>query len=99
MTHPDTSQDREWDGVLPKSILSDYDLQCLPYSISTYLHHCTGIPQRDCGRHGTVCAMCGHAVRLVLQSAEPKIIEAAVSRMARSLGHGNIDLHPRCSDD
>lgn len=84
---------------MPRSILSDYDLRCLPYSISNYLHHCTGIPQGDCGRQGTICAMCGHAVRLVLQSAEPKIIETAVKRMASALGHGFIDLHPRVPID
>lgn len=90
---------KQWDGSMPRSILSDYDLRCLPYSISNYLHHCTGIPQRDCGRQGAICAMCGHAVRLVLQSAEPKIIETAVKRMAGALGHSRIDLDPRCSDD
>lgn len=87
-----------WDHKLyDKSVLSDYDQRCLPYAISYYLHNITGIPHCNAGNN--ICEMCGGAVRLVLQAAEPRIIEAVVKKMARSLGHGTIDLHPRCSDD
>jgi hypothetical protein len=93
----DQRQDHErmahWDHKLPKSILSDYELNCLPYAISSYLHHCSGIPACD-AHHGGLCAMCGNAVRLVVQAAEPKIIDATITRMARAVGRSRIDIDP-----
>jgi len=89
-----------WDGTLPKSVLSDYDLRCIAYSISDYLHNCTGIPScRPSLTDRDLCPMCGNAMRLVVQAAEPKIIETVIKRQAAAVGHGFIDLHPRCSDD
>lgn len=82
-----------WDHHLYQgSVLSDYDQRCLPYAISQYLHHVTGIPH--CNGGATICAMCGGAVRLVLQAAEPKIIDAIIQKQAWSVGRRNIDLHP-----
>jgi len=87
-----------WDHSLYQgSLLSDYDQRCLPYAISSYLHNITGIPH--CNGGANICMMCGGAVRLVLQAAEPKIIDAVITKMARSLGRSNIDLHPRAADD
>jgi hypothetical protein len=74
-----------WDHKLyDRSVLSDYDQRCLPYAISQYLHNVTGIPH--CNGGNTICAMCGGAVRLVLQAAEPKIKRAIVEKMQRDLG-------------
>ena len=87
-----------WDFRLPKSMLSDYEMRVVAYGISSALHHTTGIPScRDPGP--TLCAMCGNAVRLVLQAAEPKLIEAFLHKSARALGLHYIDLHPRSADD
>lgn len=87
-----------WDHKLPKSILSDYDLLCIPYAISSALHYSTSIPPCAATRDG-LCAICGNAVRLVVQAAEPKIIDAAVTRMADAVGRGQIDLHPPTTID
>lgn len=84
---------QSWDHKLPKSILSDHDLRCIPYAISSALHYTTGIPQCD-SHHGGLCAMCGNAVRLVVQRVEPMILEAAVTKIAKALGLRQIDLHP-----
>lgn len=80
-----------WDHSLPRSILSRYDLESLVHRISGPLHHCTGTTQ--CKSHD-LCAMCGDAVRLVVQAAEPKILDAAFTTMATAVGYGLIDLHP-----
>lgn len=85
-----------WDHKLPKSILSDYDLGCLVYAITSPMHYCSGIGS-DC--HDGPCAMCGNAVRLVVQAAEPRIIAAAIKRMAGALGVRNIDLNPHSHGD
>jgi hypothetical protein len=84
-----------WDHKLPTSILSDYELNCLPYTIRPYLHHCVGTPM--CKDHD-LCAMCGNAVRLVVQAAVPKIIDAVLERAAKAVGC-NIDLHPQWRGD
>jgi hypothetical protein len=92
------SDSPRWDHKLPKSILSDYDLRCIAHGISSALHYTTGVPHCGPSRHG-LCAMCGNAMRLVVQSAEPRILERAIQRMAGALGAHNIDLHPRSTDD
>jgi len=43
--------------------------------------------------------MCGSAVRLVLQAAEPKIMETVIKKIAGTLGHRNINLHPPVAND
>lgn len=86
-----------WDHRLfERSILSDYDQKTLVYSISSYFHNTTGIPH--C-RPDSVCMMCGSAVRLVLQAAEPKIMETVIKKIAGTLGHRNINLHPPVAND
>lgn len=77
-----------WDGVLPKSILSDYDLRVVAYSIRSALHYTTGTP--ECA---DLCAMCGNAMRLVVQAAEPAILDNAVASMARSVGRDSAGRH------
>jgi hypothetical protein len=95
-----TISDRpEWDRKLPRSILPDYDLNRLVYAISGPLHYTTGVESAGCGINGHLCPMCGNAVRLVIQAAEPKIIERALELVAHALGHDRIDLHPRTSED
>jgi hypothetical protein len=97
MAEPDFGR---WDHKLPKSILSDYELNCLPYAISSYLHHCTGTPSCQAESHAPLCAMCGNAVRLVVQAAEPKIIDAVLHRAAHAVGRDRMDLYPlRRGDD
>jgi hypothetical protein len=87
-----------WDHKLPKSILSDYDLSCIAYGISSALYFTTGIQHCD-PHHNGLCAMCGNAMRLVIQHAERKILEAALTKMAGSVGLGRIDLHPPTAVD
>lgn len=87
-----------WDHKLfERSVLSEYDQRCLPYAISQHLHNVTGVPH--CGGGANICMMCGAAVRLVLQAAEPKIIDALIIKMARSVGRGTIDLHLKYPSD
>lgn len=85
-----------WDHTLPTSILSDYELRCLPYAISSALHYCT--QTRQCPNND-LCAMCGNAVRLVVRAAEPKIIDAVLRKAASAVGRHNIDLDPPIGDD
>lgn len=86
--------DDHWDHKLPRSILSDYDLKCSAFGISSPLHYVTGLPHCHTSSFGSLCAMCGNAMRLVVQHVEPKIIDAAISRMADAVGRQNIDIHP-----
>lgn len=87
--------DYQQDKMLPRSVLSTYELRCLPYAISSYLHHCSGVPANGCGDGAnSACAMCVNAVRLVIQAAEPKIIEEVISRAATSVGLNRVDLQP-----
>ena len=89
-----------WDFKLPRSILSDYDLQVIAYGISDYLHHCVGtVSCRNNLGDKRLCVMCGNAMRLVVQKAEPMLIDAVLRRIGTTLGRPNIDLHPRVSDD
>lgn len=86
-----------WDHSLFKgSVLSDYEQRVIAFGISQYMHNVTGIPNcRPTLAAPSICAMCGSAVRLVLQAAESKIIDAVLTRQARALGRPRIDLHPR----
>lgn len=86
-----------WDFKKPRSILSDYDLDCIAYSISSAMHYCTNTQQ--CHPSGPLCAMCGNAMRLVVQAAEPRIIDRVLEKAARAVGREHVDLHPRCGDD
>lgn len=85
-----------WDGKLPRSILSDYDLRVMAHGLRGPLHYTTGTTECD---PSSPCAMCGNAMRLVVQSAEPRIIERAIKQMAAAVGHSFIDLHPPLGDD
>jgi len=88
-----------WDHKAPKSIARDvYGFQSVPYRISAALHRAAGTPPCPATQHG-LCQMCGTAYRLVVECAEPLILEAAVKKMAAALGHGHIDMHPRAADD
>lgn len=84
-----------WDHELPvpRFLLSDYELNALPYAISNPLHYVTGVPQDGCGTD-RVCVMCGNAIRLVLQAAEPQLRRAVIRRMADMMGLTPIDLDP-----
>jgi hypothetical protein len=95
MGEPPRSFNR-WDYKLPKSILDSNTLRTIAHSLRGPLHYTTGT--KECPP-STPCVMCGNAMRLVIQSAEPRIIERVVERMASSVGHSNIDLYPRCADD
>lgn len=80
-----------WNHSHPRSILSGRDLEGLVYRIRDALHHTSGIPA--CHRND-LCAMCGNAVRLVVQAAEPMIIDAAITKMAAAVGRNRIDIDP-----
>jgi hypothetical protein len=43
--------------------------------------------------------MCGNAVRLVVQVAEPKIVDAVLQKAATAVGRRHVDLHPPIGDD
>lgn len=81
-----------------RSLLSSHDQLAVAYSIASPLHYCTGTPCCTDGG-GRLCTMCTNAVRLVLQRAEPDLIDRFVTKAARSVGREHIDLHPRGGDD
>lgn len=88
-----------WDGTLPRSLLSSYDLRSAAYGISNALHYCTGIPYCQSGQGAALCAMCGNAMRLVVQNVEPRLRDAFLKRTASAVGLPNVDLHPTYRGD
>lgn len=85
-----------WDYKKPRSLVSDYDLDVVAHSLRGPLHHVTNTP--EC-KPSTPCVMCGNAMRLVVQSFEPRLVDAMLHRIASTLGKPFIDLNPRCGDD
>jgi hypothetical protein len=81
------------DHAYDRSILTAHDQLAVAYGIASPLHYCVGTPCCT-NSGGALCAMCKHAVRLVLQRAEPDLIERFVVKAARSVGISNVDVNP-----
>lgn len=98
-TRTATERERRGSGTYDRSLLTSHDQQAVAYSIASPLHFCVGTPCCVHSGDRRLCEMCENAVRLVLQRAEPDLIEQFVTKAARSVGLHHIDLHPRISDD
>lgn len=82
-----------WDRTLPRSIVHESDLRAVAHGISGFLHHVTGIPPCE-NRQGSLCQLCGSAMRLVVQGYEPKLLEVVGRKITCAIGFRNADLKP-----